>query len=60
MIKWILDWLLKNATFRLYTSNQPIGRRLGGHDIPGVLDSYVILDIRVGERIVLLGHFQTS
>jgi hypothetical protein len=60
LIKWILDWLLRNATFKLYTSPTPVGRRLGGHDIPGVVDVFIILDIRVGDRIVLLGYFQTA
>lgn len=60
MIKTLLGWLLKNATFSLYTSQQPIGRRLGGHDIPNVLDNYIILHIAISGQIVLLGYFQTA
>lgn len=60
MLKAIIAWLLKNATFNLYTSAQPIGRRLGGHDIPGIVDCYIILHITVSGQIVLLGYFQTA
>jgi hypothetical protein len=60
MIKYILDWLLRNAKFRIYTSTVPVGRRLGGHDDPQLPDLYIILDIQVGGRIVLLGYFQTT
>jgi hypothetical protein len=60
MTKRIIDWLLRNATFRLYTDTIPAGRRLGGHDIPNTLDTFIILDIRIGDRIVLLGYFQTT
>jgi hypothetical protein len=60
MLSAILACLLKNATFNLYTSGQPIGRRLGGHDIPGIADCYIILHIEVGGQIVLLGYFQTA
>lgn len=59
MAKIILDWILRNAVFRIYTSAQPIGKRLGGHHIPGVIDSYLILDIRVATRILVLGYFET-
>jgi len=59
MIKVILNWLLTKATFKLYASPTPIGRRLGGHDVAGVTDSYIILHIQVSD-ILFLGHFQTS
>jgi len=60
MIKTILNWILSNATFKLYASPTPIGKRLGGHDVAGVTDSYVILHIQVRNTIIFLGHFQTS
>lgn len=56
----LLVWLLKRATFRLYNSSQPIGRRLGGHDIPNVLDSYIILEIGLKDVRTFTGYFQTS
>jgi hypothetical protein len=59
LLKAILNWILRNATFRLYTSPVPIGRRLGGHDDPLLPDLFLVLDIRAGGRILLLGHFQT-
>jgi len=60
MIKTILDWILRNATFRIYTSPTPIGKRLGGHDDPQLPDLYIILDVRAGARILILGYFQTT
>lgn len=58
MIKIILDWILRNATFKVYTSLTPVGRRLGGHDFPQFPDRFVILDVRAGDRILILGYFQ--
>lgn len=60
MIKALLNWLLKGAIFHLYTSTQPVGRRLGGHDVPGIPDLYIILHIEVGGQIVVLGYFQKT
>jgi hypothetical protein len=56
----ILNWILKRVTFKLYNSNVAQGRRLGGHDIPGVDDSYIILDLIIGGVIAFTGYFQTS
>jgi len=60
MIKAILAWLLKNALFRIYTSTVPVGIRLGGHDLTGYPDCYIILHIEVGGQIVLLGYLQSA
>lgn len=60
MIKIIIDWILRNATFKLYSSPTPVGKRLGGHDIPSQVDSFIILDVRAGTRILILGYFQAS
>jgi hypothetical protein len=59
-MSWILNWILKRVTFRIYNSNVAQGRRLGGHDIPGVDDSYIILELVVGGVIAFTGYFQTS
>jgi hypothetical protein len=56
----ILNWILKRVTFKLYNSNVAQGRRLGGHDIPGVDDSYIILELTIGGLIAFTGYFQTS
>jgi hypothetical protein len=55
-----LNWLTKNATVTQYTSPTPVGKRLGGHDIAAVSDMFLILDIRISGRIIILGHFQYS
>ena len=60
MIKIILNWILKNARARLYTSPSPIGKRLGGHDFPQYKDLYIILDIRASNKIIYLGYFQAT
>lgn len=57
---WLLNWLLKRVTFRLYNSSTPIGRRLGGHDIPDVTDSYIILEMTLGRVLAFSGYFQTT
>jgi len=57
---WLLNWLLKRATFKLYNSSTPLGTRLGGHDIPNVTDSYIILELEIGHVSAFTGHFQTS
>lgn len=56
----ILNWILKRVTFRLYNSSTPIGRRLGGHDIPNVQDSYLILELVLAGVTAFTGYFQTS
>ena len=56
----ILNWILKRVTFRLYNSSTPIGRRLGGHDIPNVTDSYIILQLELAGVTAFSGYFQTS
>jgi hypothetical protein len=56
----ILNWILKRVTFRLYNSSTPIGRRLGGHDIPNVIDSYIILELVIAGVSAFTGYFQTS
>lgn len=60
IIKWLIRWLVKNAYFRLYTSDRPIGVRLGGHDDPTLPDRFIILEVSALGLIVLLGYFQTS
>jgi len=60
MWKVLLNWLLAHATLKLYNSDRPAGRRLGGHDIPGVTDAYIILEIALSGVISFTGYFQTS
>lgn len=59
-MSWILNWILKRVTFRLYNSSTPIGRRLGGHDIPHVVDSYIILELMIAGVTAFTGFFQTT
>lgn len=53
-------WLLRNASARIYTSNTPVGARIGGADIPELPDKYFILDVRVANKIIILGWFQAA
>jgi len=59
-MSWILNWILKRATFRLHNSNTPIGKRLGGHNIPNVIDSYIILELVIAGFTAFTGYFQTT
>jgi hypothetical protein len=56
----ILNWILQRATIKIYNSATPIGRRLGGHDIPNVIDRYIILEIGLTGILAFTGYFQTS
>jgi len=53
-------WLLRNASARIYTSNIPVGTRIGGADIPELPDKYFILDVRIAAKILILGWFQAT
>lgn len=64
MIKKLLlkyaAWLISQADARVYNSDTPIGTRLGGKDILEFPDMYIILDVRVAGRILVLGYFQAT
>lgn len=60
IIRKIFNWIIARATFKLYNTSQPIGRRLGGHDIPSVTDAYIILEIGIAGVLAFTGYFQTS
>jgi hypothetical protein len=64
MIKQLLlkyaAWLISQANAKVYTWPSPIGAHLGGKDIPQLPDLYIILDVRIGGRILILGYFQTT
>jgi hypothetical protein len=57
---WLLNWILKRVTFNLYSSATPYGTHLGGHDVIGVTDSYIILTLSISGIIAFTGHFQTT
>jgi hypothetical protein len=59
-MSWILNWILKRVTFRLYNSSTPIGKRLGGHDIPNVIDNYIIIELIIAGASAFTGYFQTT
>jgi hypothetical protein len=60
IIRKLFNWIIARATFKLYNSSSPIGRRLGGHDIPKVIDQYIILEIGIAGVLSFTGYFQTS
>jgi len=53
-------WLISHADARLYTWPNPVGTRLGGKDIPELPDKYIILDVRISNKILILGWFQAT
>lgn len=60
LIRKVFNWIIARATFKLYNSSTPIGRRLGGFDIPQVIDAYIILEIGITGVLTFTGYFQTS
>ena len=60
MWKAILAWLLSIATLEIHTSDVPEGRRLGGTDIVGVPDKYIILHVSLKGIFVFSGFWQTA
>ena len=64
MIKRLLlkyaAWLLRNASARIYTCAVPVGSRIGGADVPELPDKYFILDVRISNKILILGWFQAT
>lgn len=56
----LLNWLVNHVTFKLYNSDRPLGRRIGGHDVPNVIDAYIILELWIEGVISFSGYFQTS
>ena len=59
-MSWILNWIMKRVTFSLFNSSTPIGKRLGGHDIPNVIDSYIIIELIIAGASAFTGYFQTT
>ena len=60
IVRWILNWIAKNAAVSLYTSPIPVGKRVGGHDIPQVKDLYIVLTVLIKQKPVWTGYFQAA
>jgi hypothetical protein len=60
MWKAILAWLLAMASLEIHTSAIPEGRRLGGADLPGVTDAYIVLHVSLKGIFVFSGYWQTA
>lgn len=60
LLSWCWNWISGNASAKVYTSRDPLGRRLGGHDDPNLRDWFIIIDVRAAEKIILFGYFQTA
>lgn len=58
--KWVLSWVLRNCSARVYSSPIPLGRRIGGKDIPELPDLFVILHVEVKHHLLVFGYFQTT
>ena len=60
LVKIALNWLYSHATAKLYLSQTPVGRRLGGNDVQSLPNEYFVLDIRVADKILVLGYFELT
>lgn len=60
IVRWVLNWIAKNAAVSLYTSHTPAGHRIGGHDIPQVSDCYIIFAVLIKSKPVWTGYFQAT
>ena len=60
IILWCLNWILKNASVSLHTSDFAEGTRIDGHDIPSLKDKYIIVDIDVAGKHWFKGFWQFS
>lgn len=60
IIRWVLNWIANNAAVSLYTSQIPVGHRIGGHDIAQVADLYIIIAVLVKNKPVWTGYFQAA
>lgn len=60
ILRWVLNYVVGHGKFRIYGSNIPTGHRLGGHDIQGVTNSYIDIEIGIGSAIDFQGYWQTT
>ena len=60
VVRWVLNWILKNAAVGVHTSQFAEGTRIGGHDIPQLQDLFLIVDIDFGNKHIFKGFWQAS
>jgi hypothetical protein len=58
LVKLALTWVLSHCNFRMFTANQPVGHRLGGHDVPELPDKFIVFGIWYNDQPLLVGYFQ--
>lgn len=56
----LLGWVVNHFTFSIHASSVPQGKYLGGHDVQGVTDCYIILELSALGIIEFTGYFQTT
>ena len=54
----ILNWLLERAELSVRVSDTPEGVKLDGHDVPQIVDRYLILTVRLKNVISFTGYWQ--
>jgi hypothetical protein len=60
IVRWVINWILKNGAVSVHTSQFAEGTRIGGHDIPQLKDLYVIVDIEISAKHTFKGFWQAT
>ncbi len=56
----LLNRAIAAAEFQLYASDTPLGKRIGGHDIPGVKDKFLVLVVGLRNWKRFTGYWQSA
>ena len=56
----LLGKAVEAAEFNLYASDVPLGKRIGGHDIPQVKDKFMILHVGFKGLKDWTGYWQSA
>jgi len=59
LVKSLL-YVLVHGRFRIYDTMTPLGIRIGTHDIKGVVDTFIQIEIGLPPKACFVGYFQKT